>query len=1433
MAGLINQGGAPTTLPWAAQGRELMTSGDQGQFTNLMKAFGPPKQNYVPSLLDNQLFTHYDLPEAFKGTNMYLTTRLAGFIIDSNEWFTTVCLPWIETDQHHVEMNTWTFNATLADRVPHEGVSRLVSSKKGRSAAQILRRGLACIMEGDFYNTREGMDHFQRNLIGIGQAVQETVNHDVVHTIMSCKNGEKKWQDEYGTLRYDHHKMMNEEIANYACVIRDQSRLDIQIESFRRLLTQKKIIPNMLIMPPGMILYLKMAPPRATEYWGMSPDAELEYKRGPFSEGEYRGIDVFETRDFPTLDNGVPVQLLTRRVQIGERYEMFGSQFRTMKNFQRCGGYNSCWRDIYIYNENVDDWQKIHFEDALRNAMLFNCDGDGEIDSRVYDYAKDLRKRHESGRSLKHKHHPEPYAKASNPFVLITHDANNEPCVAEYFGCLDSANASINDFMQVAESIIQHLGDSHNHQMLRRDWHDGMKLISEIESQPYVEQYFRDLIDENLPQSVSPDGRFIGDPTPIDLCAKWRLPEIIEWAPNQWGSLDLPYRDGITENSAAWEHRKSIKFPAGFANGPGITTLAQEAHNESSHWHEAGKRAYGLLNAIESIVHALRSTCRGSEAINADNRSPWFHKEDAVATFFSMIVSVNRDPIFLATPARPAAGTGRHHAKDKLHHGREVETFEWNLVPLLSAGVNLENATEVRAAVKHLIYNQPYPSTASHPGETAFVYQAPDGTSVIITLDDLKRTNYALSKEVMALSMMGQNSFEALRKILLKLQSIPSTTGKMSLRNKLVHFIMHTAGSGKKASTKHVNNVQRVRAVIRLLAEQAEGEGNKLEENIDRLYEAVTKQSMAPVQDLIKAATQKFRDEDEDIVRADTILDIEPREPLVSEEDAEQARDRFQAILDLTWRANQIRATQNPPLPPIVPRMTDGAWLTAARNDLRDNEYQEILTALESGPIAQRDLAGTNAPFMATRASSPAAEAAASAVPDLRGPYYRCPLTMSKTLLRRIAQLGNNHSLIRPSNPATAHTTVFDLDAGVDVPLEYLTRIEMEDIEFIERNPGKRAFKDTNVIRRLRMGDLSMADTLHSHSGRRSRHHNKKTRRNRQPRNAPVMFADDDDMSSSSSSSSDEESGRPLPMDSHEMRRHDIECEERYNKLHTESFLGRWREGHEESNPLLRAACIAFMLTPINWHQIKLMLDNNVHIPIGIILWRLNIEHLMSSAVLMKSGLDTGASLYGHTNFAVGQDVATKVIYCNFTFNAKCMVWKPENVIIMQNLRPEGYLGGNNCNFITDPKELDIEELSVDPDRASLIATAVPITEPKLDKELSFTGELPFNDLVRNGDGKLQYSSARYYDSIYNLSTKVSRSAPQLDNYFEEADRYNVIAYQGHQFSFNPVSAHYDKITQCAGHRGVNGSYPGAAAIWSGKILFLNPNVDFSSFKLT
>lgn len=151
--------------------------------------------------------THFFITDAYEGRNLFLNDTVEGLILSDNEVYTQVLLRWLLTDQIHFTYNTFVFNQTLPSLVPHEGVSRLITSSTESQSFTSQRRGLAFRMEGDFASTPQGAAQYTRkslhkeavifftnpilnqkgNVIQISQACQEMANYAVELALLNCK----------------------------------------------------------------------------------------------------------------------------------------------------------------------------------------------------------------------------------------------------------------------------------------------------------------------------------------------------------------------------------------------------------------------------------------------------------------------------------------------------------------------------------------------------------------------------------------------------------------------------------------------------------------------------------------------------------------------------------------------------------------------------------------------------------------------------------------------------------------------------------------------------------------------------------------------------------------------------------------------------------------------------------------------------------------------------------------------------------------------------------------------------------------------------------------------------------------------------------------------------------------------------------------------
>jgi hypothetical protein len=142
---------------------------------NLQYFFGSPVS---PEKLKDYSEHHaltYHFPDAYAGSNTKLRETLNNLILKSPQsWQTSVGLPFFKIEGTVVEWDEIRFDVRLMQRVPYEGTSRMQTSLRRRHRDRVVRRGLALMIESDFYSTPAGRQHFADSLKSIRYCVQET-----------------------------------------------------------------------------------------------------------------------------------------------------------------------------------------------------------------------------------------------------------------------------------------------------------------------------------------------------------------------------------------------------------------------------------------------------------------------------------------------------------------------------------------------------------------------------------------------------------------------------------------------------------------------------------------------------------------------------------------------------------------------------------------------------------------------------------------------------------------------------------------------------------------------------------------------------------------------------------------------------------------------------------------------------------------------------------------------------------------------------------------------------------------------------------------------------------------------------------------------------------------------------------------------------------
>lgn len=348
----------------AAAAPGLAAPGVNDVLKNLSFFFGEPA---VPEKLRDYSEHHamtYHFPDAYYGQNTKIRDTLNNLILKSpQEWQTQVALPFVRIEGTQVEWDEMRFDVRLLQRVPYEGISRMQTSLRRRHRDRVVRRGIGMTIESNFYATEAGRQHFNDQLTSIRYCVQETVNFDCLFAYLTSSNYDFRYDLSKG-LRPKRvvRQAMQHEVSMYAIVQKDDFGLDKAVEEVKYRMSRYQVTPNMMIVPPQLMLYLATAPEDKIKFIGGGERAVARFEDGVdgYVARNFRGLGVFQSMPFEVSEETGCVQMLERSVQVGEFYRM-----SPPPAWNKAKLLPANYMDIFIYDEERDQHKHITFRQAL------------------------------------------------------------------------------------------------------------------------------------------------------------------------------------------------------------------------------------------------------------------------------------------------------------------------------------------------------------------------------------------------------------------------------------------------------------------------------------------------------------------------------------------------------------------------------------------------------------------------------------------------------------------------------------------------------------------------------------------------------------------------------------------------------------------------------------------------------------------------------------------------------------------------------------------------------------------------------------------------------------------------------------------------------------------------------------------------------------
>ncbi len=288
--------------------------------------FGTPEGYHEEVRADDQLSHEtYNLPKAYEGKNKRLEDILDFMIRQEDEFYTRDLLPWEYTDDIHIVWDVWKFNRTLADVVPEQGISRLVTQENERHTDNLVRRGLAFQLEHGFMTTDKGRRNYALNLQQISDAVHTTCYFGVMHALFAGQNYYKEYRRKFARYVKGPRTLFRHERQMWACLQKDVKGVYIMDAEIKHHMKINGIVPDVLVLPPKAGIYVSMVPPSETTYSERGPGAHEALTTDRTGITTFRGNKVFEAQSFDVDFQHEFIDLTSRPRMCGEYFVIPGT----------------------------------------------------------------------------------------------------------------------------------------------------------------------------------------------------------------------------------------------------------------------------------------------------------------------------------------------------------------------------------------------------------------------------------------------------------------------------------------------------------------------------------------------------------------------------------------------------------------------------------------------------------------------------------------------------------------------------------------------------------------------------------------------------------------------------------------------------------------------------------------------------------------------------------------------------------------------------------------------------------------------------------------------------------------------------------------------------------------------------------------------------
>lgn len=268
-----------------------------------------------------------------------------------------------------VTVTEWEFDGDLAGEVPEGTVSTLVGAATRRSEKEMQRRGKGAKVSTDIMNTEEGrrlLQEFSRN---IAESFMNVIKLDIQRELFSPTYAQCLVSSYLRRITLvDLETIIRHEVQNFLPIARDVYLLKRLFDVARKNMEDEGRDPNMILLPPGTISYLKNDFNKLHQTVLKNGVKAIDYQgRYPFRMGPNNPNQTWSLCGLPTYELSAIVEASTvGAINATESTRSIGRHFFLSNALSPNNG------DCYVYDLQTDNMKKYSMLDALQESGFFS-----------------------------------------------------------------------------------------------------------------------------------------------------------------------------------------------------------------------------------------------------------------------------------------------------------------------------------------------------------------------------------------------------------------------------------------------------------------------------------------------------------------------------------------------------------------------------------------------------------------------------------------------------------------------------------------------------------------------------------------------------------------------------------------------------------------------------------------------------------------------------------------------------------------------------------------------------------------------------------------------------------------------------------------------------------------------------------------------------